>query len=114
MVVDLTEAIGGEAQQIQVRRPGLHALELVDRVELHQRGIIAAAVHGDVGLDEECFGELMQRREHLAALDFAAHFLVAEILGLLAQCAHAREVLVGFEEAVQTLAVVSAQILLQQ
>jgi hypothetical protein len=69
VVVDLAKAIIGETQQVQPYRPRIHALQLVDRVELDQRGIIFPAVHGDVRLGKEGLGKVMHGLKKLAALD---------------------------------------------
>jgi hypothetical protein len=46
VVVDLAEPVIGEAQQIQASCWRRHALELINRVELDQRGVILYAFIG--------------------------------------------------------------------
>jgi hypothetical protein len=89
VVVDLPEAMKGEAQQVQPRCTFGHALQLVGSVELDQRRIVFAALVGQTGRDEEVLSELVQRLEEFPPLDLTLELLMAEVFGLALECADA-------------------------
>ena len=79
IVVDLAKPVVGKTQQVQARDGDRHALQLVHRVELHERRVIPAAFRGNSGGLEKVPGELMHRREEFPTLRFLTKFLVAEV-----------------------------------
>jgi hypothetical protein len=83
VVVDLAETVIGETQQIQTGRRQRHALELVDRVKLDQRGVVFHALVGQACRRQKGLTELIQRLEKFAPPDLLAQLTVAEILWLV-------------------------------
>jgi hypothetical protein len=67
VVVDLTKTVIGKTQRVQANDPCCHALQLVHRVELNQRGVVLHAFVRKLSGYEEGPSEVVQRLENLAA-----------------------------------------------
>ena len=58
IIVNLTKAMISEAQQVQTCGCNRNPLQLVDRVELDQGGVVFYTLVGDSGGHEKSMGEL--------------------------------------------------------
>ena len=114
IVVNLAKAMIGKTQQIQKCRGRFHALQLVGRIELDQRGIVFAALIGKFRHLQKLFGKFVQGLKELPALDFAPQFLVTEVLRFVLQCADPVHAFVGFEKHCQLLADRRCHVFVQQ
>jgi hypothetical protein len=103
VVVDLAEAVIGETQQIQAGRRCRHPLQLVDGVELDQRGVVFYALVGQAGRCQKGLAELVQLLEKVAPLYLVTQLSIAEIFRLVLEYADAVHAFVGLKQGFQLL-----------
>ena len=103
IVVEPLVAVVDEAQQVQMDRLAVHPLELVDGVELDQRGVVAHALGGELDLRDDALGQGEQGSKLLTALDFPQQLLVGEIPRLALDGGDLVQALVVGEQAVDAI-----------
>ena len=103
IVVDLAKSVIGEAQQVELDNLAGHALQLVDGVELDQRGVILHAFVGELSGQKKGPSKFVQRLKDLAARGLGSQRFVAEVLGLTLEFANEIHAVVSFQERCQLL-----------
>ena len=97
IVVDLAKSVIGEAQQVELDNLAGHALQLVDGVELDQRGVILYAFVGELSGQEKSPSKFVQRLKDLAAGGLGTQRFVAEVLGLTLEFANEIHAVISFQ-----------------
>lgn len=97
-----------KTQQIQAYRLSVHPLELVDGVELDQRGIVEHAFRRQLHLRDHALRQGEQGLKLLAPLDFPEQLPVGEVLGLALDDGDLVQALVVGEQKVHRLRLLSA------
>jgi len=101
VVVDLPVTMRSKAQQIKACCRNGHSLQLVDGIELDQRGIILHALVGEAGRWQEALTERAQGLKELPALHLLTQLAVAEILRLMLEQADPVHPRICFEQCRQ-------------